>query len=167
MGIFYVKNRLGQYGRPIKICKFRSMVPYSDVLYDELRRTHGLDDYGKIKNDFRITRIGKIIRPLCFDELPQMFTNIPRGEMSWVGIRARDETEWSEYPEYHKREALEHKPGLFGVGRLSEGGSSSGVLKIERQYLQEKAERPFLTDLKYFLKLLYTVPIKEVKKIIN
>ena len=74
--IFFMQERLGQKGKPFKIIKFRTMY-------------QGAENNGPVwteHNDPRITRVGKVIRKLRLDELPQLW-NIFRGEMSFIGPR--------------------------------------------------------------------------------
>jgi len=84
---FFLQDRVGEYGRKFKIYKFRSMVNNAERLVDKVKI---VDENGntihKVKNDFRVTRIGKIIRKTSLDELPQLL-NVLRGDMSLVGPR--------------------------------------------------------------------------------
>ena len=89
--IFYSHNRVGKNGKIFKLYKFRSMVTNADeVLNDLLKNDKNARDewnkYQKLSNDPRITKIGKIIRKLSLDELPQ-FINILKGDMSMIGPR--------------------------------------------------------------------------------
>ena len=88
--IFYYQTRVGQYGQPFKLYKFRSMVPNADEILTELLKQ---DEYRKqweanqkFDKDPRITRIGRILRRTSLDEIPQ-FVNMVKGEMSLIGPR--------------------------------------------------------------------------------
>ncbi len=85
--VFFLQDRVGEHGRKFKIFKFRSMVNNAERLVDKVKI---VDEHGntihKVKNDFRVTRIGKIIRKTSLDELPQLL-NVIRGDMSLVGPR--------------------------------------------------------------------------------
>lgn len=89
--IFYRQMRMGRNGRTFKLLKFRTMhIGAGQILADALVRDPALkmewDQYQKLKNDPRITRLGKFLRKFSLDELPQLW-NIARGEMSLVGPR--------------------------------------------------------------------------------
>ena len=88
--VFYSQTRVGQYGKPFKLYKYRTMVPNADEVLKELLQ---LEDYRKqweanqkFDNDPRITRIGKLLRRTSLDEFPQ-FINLVKGEMSLIGPR--------------------------------------------------------------------------------
>lgn len=124
-----VPERVGRNGKPFRLYKFRSMVadahkilrtdPYLAKLYEEYRRS----SY-KLKEDPRITRVGRFIRKYSIDEIPQLI-NVLRGEMSLVGPRPYyfDELEdqQKEYPETRElvRLVLTVKPGITGHWQVS------------------------------------------------
>ena len=88
--IFYRQKRIGQYGKEIKIYKFRSMVPNADEILEELLKEEHYrkewEENQKFENDPRITPIGRILRKTSIDELPQLI-NVLTGDMSLVGPR--------------------------------------------------------------------------------
>lgn len=118
--------RVGKNGKLFKMYKFRSMVKDAQAILENNPKL--LDQYKKnsykIYNDPRITKVGKIIRRLSFDELPQ-FLNILKGEMSLVGPRAYYPFELEEqqikYPSTRKyvKIILEGRPGVTGVWQVS------------------------------------------------
>jgi Undecaprenyl-phosphate galactose phosphotransferase WbaP len=90
--IIYKQQRLGRGGKIFNIYKFRTMVVGADEKLQKLLETdEELRDeylkYHKLQNDPRVTRIGKFLRKISFDEFPQIW-NVIKGEMSWVGPRA-------------------------------------------------------------------------------
>lgn len=115
--IFYSQARVGRDGRSFESWKFRSMIPDSDERFGPLQaRT----------NDFRVTRVGQVLRATALDELPQLW-NIFRGDMSFVGPRAllREETETNgdgqpvpleKIPGYEVRQRV--RPGLTGIAQI-------------------------------------------------
>lgn len=120
--IIFAHRRVGKNGREFKLYKFRSMVPDADeILHKRDRKL--LEEFKKgdwkIKNDPRITRLGKILRSLTIDEFPQLY-NVLVGEMSMVGPRAYVRKELDEqserYPETKKYIdlILSVKPGITG-----------------------------------------------------
>jgi exopolysaccharide production protein ExoY len=89
--IFYRDRRLGRYGRPFAMLKFRTMARNADAVLNELLRTNParMDEYRKslkLRHDPRRTRVGTILRKLSIDELPQLW-HVITGEMSLVGPR--------------------------------------------------------------------------------
>jgi len=114
--VIFRQKRIGQYGKPFFVFKFRSM--FTDINQIDNERQSAITQ----DNDARITRVGMVIRRLRIDELPQLF-NILRGEMSWVGPRpeAFHLSAWyhSEIPFYSYRHIL--KPGITGWAQINQG----------------------------------------------
>jgi len=101
-GPFYSQTRIGRHGKPFKMFKFRSMYKNADELKAKLMQSNEADGPAfKIKNDPRITKVGKIIRAISFDELPQFF-NVLKGDMSVVGPRPPLPEEFVQYDDYQK-----------------------------------------------------------------
>lgn len=108
---FYIQHRCGLNGRMFKFYKFRSMYDGSDKKLDELlEKNEMVGPVFKIKDDPRITRIGKFIRKTSLDELPQ-FVNVLKGDMSIVGPRPPLPREVDCYNDF-QRQRLFIKPGL-------------------------------------------------------
>ncbi len=113
-------TRVGEGGAPFKYFKFRSMIPNSDSMrYNELadRNMRADGPMVKIKDDPRITRVGKIIRRWSIDELPELFL-VFIGDMSLVGPRPHLPEEVAKYENYH-RKTLTVKPGITGLAQVS------------------------------------------------
>lgn len=114
---FYVSDRIGRKGRVFRLWKFRTMVPDADKLKASLAATNERDGIlFKIKNDPRITPIGRFLRKFSLDELPQLF-NVLLGDMSLVGPRPPLATEVARYELKHYRR-LEVLPGLTGLWQV-------------------------------------------------
>lgn len=124
-----VPERVGQKGKKFKMYKFRSMIQNAHLLLRTDRRFKELyEEYKKgsykLKNDPRITRVGKFIRKHSLDEIPQLF-NVLRGEMSLVGPRAyypdELENQQKEHPNTKKYvfDALSVKPGITGLWQVT------------------------------------------------
>jgi exopolysaccharide biosynthesis polyprenyl glycosylphosphotransferase len=112
--------RVGEGGKLFKYFKFRSMVPNSDGMrYRELadKNLRGDGPLVKIKNDPRVTRVGKLIRRWSLDELPEIFL-VFIGRMSLVGPRPHLPEEVAKY-ENHQRKTLTVKPGITGLAQVS------------------------------------------------
>ncbi|MFZ1721958.1 MAG: sugar transferase [Microgenomates group bacterium] len=120
--IIFTHKRVGKGGIEFSLFKFRSMVPDADeILHNRDKKLLEKFKKGdwKIKNDPRITKLGRILRSLTIDEFPQLY-NVLRGEMSMVGPRAYLQKELNEqtarYPKTKKyvEEILSVKPGITG-----------------------------------------------------
>ncbi len=112
--------RVGESGEPFRYLKFRSMIPNSDSMrYNELADQNVRSDgpMVKIKDDPRITRVGKFIRRWSIDELPELFL-VFIGKMSLVGPRPHLPEEVAKYENYQKK-VLTIKPGITGLAQTS------------------------------------------------
>lgn len=135
--VFFTQRRVGAGGREFPFFKFRSMVPNAEALKAQLmaQNESGQGVIFKMKNDPRVTRVGRIIRKFSVDELPQ-FYNVLRGDMSVVGPRPPVPGEVVQYhAEAWKRLAV--VPGLTCVWQVS-GRSSIGFkdqVKLDVDYI--------------------------------
>ena len=110
-GPIFSQERIGRDGKPFKFYKFRSMCPNAEAKLDDLLDQNEMDGpVFKIKDDPRITRVGKFIRKTSIDELPQLW-NILKGDMSIVGPRPALPREVEQYGDYEKQR-LYVTPGL-------------------------------------------------------
>jgi exopolysaccharide biosynthesis polyprenyl glycosylphosphotransferase len=116
--VFFAQERTGQNQRRFKMMKYRSMVINAEEKQAELLDQNEMDGpVFKIKNDPRITRLGRFIRKYSLDEFPQLF-NVWRGEMSLVGPRPPIPTEVEQYT-WSQRRRLSIKPGMTGLWQVS------------------------------------------------
>jgi exopolysaccharide biosynthesis polyprenyl glycosylphosphotransferase len=116
--ILYSAARIGESGATFRMRKFRSMVPDADKLRDTLIRQHELDPrHPKIKDDPRVTRVGRVIRRTSLDELPNLI-NVVMGQMSLVGPRPPTPDEVTLYAPWHMQR-LQVKPGMTGLWQVS------------------------------------------------
>lgn len=134
--ILYAAPREGKDGKPFKMYKFRSM--YKDAeskLRELLEQNEQTGPAFKIKNDPRITKVGRFIRKTSIDELPQLW-NILRGEMSIVGPRAIQRTQ--EYTP-HEAQRLVVKPGLTCYWQVSGRANVSWEewVELDLDYIQD------------------------------
>lgn len=116
--VYYTQKRIGKNGRVFKIYKFRSMIPNADEALDkilaeneELREEYRV--YKKLKNDPRVTKVGKILRKTSLDELPQ-FINVLFGDMCVVGNRPYMPKEIDDMGFYFE-DIVKTKPGITGI----------------------------------------------------
>lgn len=117
--IFFIQKRVGKNGKHFDFIKFRSMVVNADKLKDKLIEQNESKDgvIFKMKNDPRITRIGRFIRRYSIDELPQVF-NVLKGDMSLVGPRPPVPREVAEYT-LEDRKRLHVTPGITCIWQVS------------------------------------------------
>jgi len=136
--ILFKQTRVGQNGRVFKIYKFRSMYIDAEERKKELMAQNEIEGgvMFKMKNDPRITRVGKVIRKLSIDELPQFF-NIVGGSMSLVGTRPPTEDEVEKYKRNQWRR-ISIKPGLTGMWQVngrSKVHSFDEIVEMDVEYI--------------------------------
>ncbi|MBL8165176.1 MAG: sugar transferase [Anaerolineae bacterium] len=116
--IFYAQRRVGLNGKAFNMIKFRSMIPNAHDLRAQLVKESGEDPrHPKIKNDPRITRVGRILRATSMDELPNLI-NVLRGQMSLVGPRPPTPDEVELYEPWHMQR-LQILPGMTGLWQVN------------------------------------------------
>lgn len=143
----FSQDRVGRNGKVFKFLKFRSMVPNAEAKLDELLEQNEMDGpVFKIKEDPRITRVGRFIRKTSIDELPQLI-NILRGDMSIVGPRPALPREVEQYGDY-ERQRLIVSPGLTCYWQIQPHRNDLSFeewLELDLKYIRE---RSFLVDWK-------------------
>ena len=112
--VFFIYERIGFQGKKFKLIKFRTMVDNAEDMIASFNpeQKKEWEENFKLKDDPRITKIGKFLRKTSLDELPQLI-NILKGDMSFVGPRPIVEDELSWYGD-NKEKLLSVKPGLTG-----------------------------------------------------
>ncbi len=120
--VFYTQNRIGQNGKIFKMYKYRSMIVGADdklekYLEENEEARKEFKQYKKLKDDPRVTKVGKFIRKTSIDEFPQ-FINVLKGEMSLVGPRPYLEKEREDMNGYYQY-IVTCKPGLTGLWQVS------------------------------------------------
>ena len=152
----FVQKRTGKNGKEFSFLKFRSMVPHADKMLDSLLDKNEMDGpVFKIKEDPRITRVGKFIRKTSIDELPQL-VNVLFGQMSFVGPRPPIPREVAQYTE-EQRIRLAVTPGLTCYWQVQPKRNSLSFdewLALDIKYIEE---RGFITDLKILFKTIGAV----------
>ena len=116
--IIFKQKRVGRNGKFFYIYKFRSMYQDAESKLQTLKDQNEMQGFMfKMKNDPRITKIGKILRKTSIDELPQFF-NVLEGSMSLIGTRPPTVDEYNQYSAHHKRR-ISIKPGITGLWQVS------------------------------------------------
>ena len=160
--IFYTQERIGQNGKIFKMYKYRSMVVGADEKLkqyleenEEARKEY--KEYKKLKNDPRITKIGKFIRKTSLDEFPQ-FINVLKGDMSLVGPRPYLPREKEEINGFFKY-ITSCKPGITGLWQTRGRSNTTFTdrLTMDMEYYYNHT-------LKMDAKLLYKTVENVVKK---
>ncbi len=136
--VLYKSKRIGKNGRLFTFYKFRTMYPGSDELRDELIKDFSRDGIEiKLKNDPRITKIGKILRKASLDEIPQ-FYNVLKGDMSLVGPRPPMPDEVKKYS-VKQRRRISMKPGITCLWQISGRSmlSFEDRVELDLKYIDE------------------------------
>ncbi|MCM2535829.1 sugar transferase [Neobacillus pocheonensis] len=148
--VFFSQKRIGLNGKEFKMYKFRSMVSNAEEKLAELLKYNEISGaMFKMKDDPRITKVGKFIRKTSIDELPQLF-NVLKGEMSLVGPRPPLPREVADYSDYDKQRLMV-TPGCTGLWQVSGRNSLSfeEMVGLDINYIRN---RSILFDIKIILK---------------
>jgi lipopolysaccharide/colanic/teichoic acid biosynthesis glycosyltransferase len=110
--VFYRWPVVGRGGRPLRAYKFRTMVLGADAIKPQLlERNEATGPVFKMRDDPRVTPVGRILRRFCVDELPQLWS-VLRGDLSLVGPRPPLASEWLQFNDWQRRK-LDAKPGMI------------------------------------------------------
>ena len=135
--LIFKQKRVGKNGRYFYLYKFRSMYKDAEERKKNLMEQNEMKGHMfKVKDDPRITKVGKFIRRTSIDELPQFF-NVLRGDMSLVGTRPPTVDEFKRYEGYHKRR-LSMKPGITGMWQVSgrnDVNDFEEVVRLDLEYI--------------------------------
>ena len=158
--VFYRQTRIGLKNRQFQIWKFRTMVANASQLQQELEAKNEVKGgvLFKIKDDPRLTKVGKFLRCYSLDELPQLF-NVLRGEMSLVGPRPFPLRDVERFGRDHfgRHEVLPGMTGLWQVNGRSNADSDT-VFYWDTVYIQQWS---LVLDFKILLKTIPVVLTKE------
>lgn len=153
--ILFRQERIGQFGEKFTFLKFRTMYVNNDSKihqeyikkfiskqgsYEAKDNSGGNGTVYKIKDDPRVTAIGRFLRKTSLDELPQ-FINVLKGDMSLVGPRPPLAYEVAIYDIWHRRRVMEVKPGITGLWQ-TKGRSSTTfneMVRLDIRYIKEKS----------------------------
>ena len=155
----FIQERVGVNGKVFKLYKFRSMVPDAEAKLDKLLALNEMEGNAfKIKNDPRITKVGKFLRMTSLDELPELF-NILKGDMSIIGPRPLLVKYLPLYNEYQKKRH-NVRPGLSGLAQISGRNAISWEEKFDWdvKYIENIT---FCGDIKIIILTLWKAFVKE------
>lgn len=161
-GPFIKLRRIGQRGKIIKVYKFRTMHPYSEYIQELVYDRNNLDEGGKLKNDFRVSTLGKILRKLWLDELP-MLINLLKGQLKIVGVRPLSEHYFGLYSKELKEKRVKYKPGLIPPYYVDMPKTLEEIMDSEMKYLDAYEKHPLKTDVKYFFKAMYNIIFRHAR----
>jgi len=157
--VIFKQLRVGKNGEYFTIYKFRTMQYIKDYKFDGLINEISKETIEKARekfkttkrNDPRISKIGKIIRPIHIDELPQLI-NVIKGDMSFVGPRPDVPVQKVDYPENFWKMRTSIKPGITGLAQLYQCNELIERNTLDRLYLRK---RSFFFDLYILIKTLF------------
>ena len=160
--ILFRQERVGYLGKQFQFLKFRSMRVHTD---ESIHRKHlkelicngngsSAKPLTKIRNDPRVTKLGRLLRAWCIDELPQLI-NVLRGEMSLIGPRPPIPYEVEDYQDWHKRR-LHIVPGITGLWQVSGKNAMTfdDMVRVDLQYMKKLS---FWSEIKILAKTIPTV----------
>jgi exopolysaccharide biosynthesis polyprenyl glycosylphosphotransferase len=152
--IFFSQERVGLNKKRFRMLKFRTMVPNAEARQRELEAMNEAQGPAfKIKHDPRVTRLGRILRRLSLDELPQLI-NVVRGEMSLVGPRPLPVRDYEGFSEDWHRRRLSVRPGMTGLWQVysRDHQAFDEWMKLDLEYIDRWS---LLLDVKV---MLFTLP---------
>lgn len=153
--VFFSQTRCSLRGRPFKILKFRTMVVDAEARMKELRKLNELEGPAfKMKNDPRITKVGRFLRKTSLDELPQLI-NVLKGDMSLVGPRPPLPSEVERYERWQRRR-LSMRPGITCIHEVVARNNKdfNFWMKLDLEYIDNWC---FSLDLKIIARTFLTV----------
>jgi exopolysaccharide biosynthesis polyprenyl glycosylphosphotransferase len=158
--IFFIQKRIGYNKRVFSLYKFRTMVVEAEKLQSELEILNEMDGpVFKIRNDPRLTKIGRWLRKWSIDELPQLF-NVVKGDMSLVGPRPLPIRDYREFSKDWHRKRFSVLPGITCFWQVNGRNNVSFAewMKMDMKYIDDWK---FSVDLKILLKTIPAIIRKE------
>jgi lipopolysaccharide/colanic/teichoic acid biosynthesis glycosyltransferase len=155
-------NRIGKDGKIIKVYKLRTMHAYSEYLQDYVYKQNNLEKGGKIRDDFRVTTIGKLLRKFWIDELPMLW-NLLKGDVKLVGVRPISRHYFSLYSADLQKKRIRYKPGLIPPFYADLPETLNEIMASELKYLEQYKQSPWKTDFVYFWKAVFNIMIRGAK----
>ncbi|MCT8398478.1 sugar transferase [Weissella cibaria] len=153
--VFYSQERIGLHGERFRMWKFRSMRVDADEIRERLLHQSDFDGpMFKMKDDPRVTEIGRFIRKHSIDEIPQFF-NVIMGHMSLVGPRPALPVEYAEYC-HEEASRLFTLPGITGLWQVSGRSDLSfkEMIELDKKYIESQS---LLIDIKIMFKTVWVM----------
>jgi hypothetical protein len=161
-GLLLRINRIGRNGKPITVYKFRTMHPYAQYIQAYVFEQNNLQDGGKFKDDFRITKWGRWMRKCWIDEIPMVY-NILRGDLKLVGVRPLSEHYLSLYTLEHKQLRVMGKPGLIPPFYADMPRNLDEIMESESRYMKAYFQDPYTTDWNYCMKAFGNIFLRKAR----
>jgi hypothetical protein len=161
-GPFVRFERVGANGKLMYIYKFRTMYPYSEYMQDYVHEQNQLQEGGKFKDDFRVTKYGRIMRRLWLDELPMLY-NWVKGDLKLIGVRPLSAHYLSLYDHELQELRKKVKPGLVPPFYADLPKTLDEIMASEKRYIKAYLERPFSTQWRYFGKCFWNIIVKKAR----
>lgn len=143
--------RVGKGEKTIYCYKLRTMYAYAPFIQDYITERNKLDRGGKIRDDFRVTSWGRLLRRYWLDELPMLW-NWAKGDLKLVGVRPISHSYFDLYPEEFRAFRARFKPGLIPPFYVDMPKTFDEIVESERRYLLAYREHPWRTDLRYLVR---------------
>lgn len=155
-------RRQGKDGKTIGVYKFRTMYPYSEFLQEYIFNLNNLQEGGKIKDDFRVSPMGKFLRKVWLDEFP-MILNLLKGQLKIVGVRPLSYQYFNLYSDELKEKRTQVKPGLIPPFYVDLPKTLEEIQQSEIKYLEEYQKAPLKTDWSYFWKAIGNIVLNRAR----
>jgi len=155
-------ERIGQWGKTIKVYKMRTMHPFAEYLQDYVYKKVGLQEGGKFRDDFRVTTLGRIMRKFWLDELP-MLINLMKGDLKLVGVRPLSRQYFKLYTLELQKLRIKSKPGLIPPFYVDNPRTLEEIVASELRYLSSYEKHPFRTDWRYFWKAVFNIIFRKYR----
>lgn len=161
-GPIFRMRRHGKNGKIIYVYKMRTMHSYSEYIQKYVYDTNNLADGGKMKDDFRVSTLGRFFRRYWIDELP-MIINLLKGDLKLVGVRPLSSHYLGLYSEELQEKRLHHKPGLIPPFYVDLPKTIEEIQASEMNYLIAYEKNPLLTDIRYFFNACINIVLKKAR----
>ena len=151
-------RRVGKGGQDIVVYKFRTMYSYSEYIQPYVYERQNLKVGGKMKDDYRINFIGRLLRPIWLDELPMIY-NLIRGDIKLIGVRPLSHHYFGLYTPEMQELRVRVRPGLLPPFYYERQlpRTLDEIQASERRYIEAYLEHPFRTDWRYFWGILFNI----------
>ncbi len=155
-GPIFRMRRQGKGGKTIFVFKLRTMHSYSEFIQQYVYEKNQLAEGGKLRDDFRVSTLGRFARRYWLDELP-MVINLFTGDLKLVGVRPLSAQYLSLYSDELKAIRLRHKPGLIPPYYADMPKTLDEIQQSEMRYLLQHEKHPVWTDTRYLCKAFWNI----------